>query len=364
MPRGFRPALGLRLAAVGILLVGGLAGEAAARCQSPDPAFGFGVNFTHTGLDRQALARCTAKARMTAVSPAQNVMLNYSDAGMRRRARAEFADMAAVGASSVRLLVWFSPVPRSDRVGTIHAGPAGLPPRMLENLQRYVDDAGSAGFRRIILALGPLGRGSPGCGRHTPGDCFDPASIETSWAVARQLAEGLRMPAGLERWIDLGNEICFSTNDRPSVFRNSQAYLTGMLERFGRAFRSVPFTVSCGGSTARQMDMRLRGLRLALDRTGTRPVAIDVHAYADDATLPAVLQAAERHAEELDLPLAVTEAAVSPAAFADLRERRRQGRLPRLREFIAWPKRSGSDCGLELSGSEAARTMARGFCPE
>ncbi|BBK36728.1 hypothetical protein STAQ_18060 [Allostella sp. ATCC 35155] len=364
MPKGFRPPLGRWLAAAAILLGSGLAGEAAARCRAPDPSFGFGVNFTHTGLDRQALARCTAKARMTAVSPAQNVVLNYGDAGMRRRARVEFAEMAEAGASSLRLLVWYSPVPRSDRVGTIHAGPGGLPPKLLENLQRYVDDAGEAGFRRIILALGPLGRGSPGCGRRTPGDCFDPASIETSWAVARQLAERLRVPAGLERWIDLGNEICFSTNDRPSVFHNSQAYLTGMLDRFGRTFRSVPFTVSCGGSTARQMDMRLRGLRLALDRTGTRPVAIDVHAYAEDATLPAVLKAAERHAEELDLPLAVTEAAVSSAAFANVRTLRREGALPRLSEFMAWPKRVGSDCGMELSGSETARAMAKGFCPE
>lgn len=212
-----------------------------------------GTTLTHLSAD--CPLNSASKSTELGIAAADNIILNYDKPDVRSSARRMMAELRDSGANALRTFVWFrhsedarlQKLAFADRVGVALATSGRLSEGVLANLRAYIQDARSAGFRKLYLVTGPRASAGPRCRKVSYGDCFDPSLLPLSWSVTRQLVLTARALEGpnFEVIPDIAPEMC-SASLRYSPARNENiSYISYMLTHWKNDFGPTGFIVSC-----------------------------------------------------------------------------------------------------------------------
>lgn len=353
----------LRSLLIAALCAVGFAGQLSAQqiCVPPSVAgLRVGPNFTHIALQPATEKGCQAQQGLT-LSRSNNILLNYSDARIRIAARQIMANIAAQGARAIRAMVWYriaeleQPHQRQDTIGSVEVPAGGIPTAFLSHVIQFAEDVRQSGIEHLVIAFGPEGRANPACRRYQWGDCFESKAANPSWQFIRKVARSLEAGNFPRITFDLSNELCFDDPGTIPFDHNARFYGEYILSRFVREFPRARFTISCTGTTAAQMQGRLRGIEALYTRLRVRPAVLEVHGYSLPLETRALLLAAQNTASKLGVPLVIGEMPADSPGLQEMARMRVNGALPSLTDVMVWPKSWGSACHMNLSTADAMR---------
>src|ERR1700752_478166 len=150
------------------------------------------------------------------------IVSHYHDQGVRRRVRAQLADMREAGIDTLRLLLWHMNDASGQRWGVVSSAQGSLREPYRSNLIRYLDDVRRAGFVRLTVSFGPMWTNSP---FGQPDYVYDPARFEENWALIRFVRPLAKKYGPRSVRIDLINEAPPSDYTPPEQVPGLNAYL-------------------------------------------------------------------------------------------------------------------------------------------
>ena len=181
-----------------VILVAALAVSSAARGQTCADAMrqsqlGIGFTLTHTLVNTDLARACASEGPGVTLSRSDNIILNYHHPEVRGRVQASLRQMAADGATVLRVIIWFGRrSTRADHVGIIDINDEQLQRQVTNNSIELARDIQSSGYRRLYMAFGPQGQLAPNCRRIEWGDCYDSTSSEQTWEFMRTIISQIK----------------------------------------------------------------------------------------------------------------------------------------------------------------------------
>jgi len=178
----------------------------------------------------------------------------------------------ASGFSSLRFFIWFT----SSRVHGENVYSTQRADEAVADVINYLKDAEGAGFGRIFVSFGPVGKNSPTCRGKEWGDCFDDSTVVKSQKFIESVRRGIKIAEMESVWIDLSNEGGLSPFNSPLVHENYAKYLPPILEMYLRQFPSDKSTISV---QQRNLVNRLQYVVDSYEHLGAYPSYFDIHVY-------------------------------------------------------------------------------------
>ncbi len=218
-----------------------------------------GVTFTHYKLQRAAIGACHPKGPGGDPSPLKGnaIIPQYSDPVVRATVREELAETRRAGIETIRSLLWFSNRWPNAVDGPLPSDPALLTEEVVSKVENFAHDVAAAGFKRLTVAFGPLGKNSPSCRRLTWGDCFEPERTKENWRFISVMRKAIARGAGraLNVEYDIAVEACPSPYLSPSSRGQLINYVKTVLSRYAGEFGLKDVRVSCADGPGRMAEM-------------------------------------------------------------------------------------------------------------
>ncbi|GAB0117271.1 hypothetical protein [Acidisoma sp. 7E03] len=258
-----------------------------------------GINYNYTQLDKTREANC-GPGNQNAPARGYAFLSHYQDPSVRGKVRAALAQMREAGFEAIRTLIFFGPKG--------HIGPDAFseedPNTAALNLRNFAHDVHEAGFSRLYLSFGPLGRSSVSCRKFNYGDCFDQAYKAKNIDFILGVRRGIAAQDASFLYIDLQNEGGLTQFHPVNMRRNMESYLAELIGAYTRSFPTDRITVSVQDKF---MDERLHFVAQTFHEASRDPSYWEFHLYHADETRFSTIRSTLKSLREDQLEVSVGE---------------------------------------------------------
>lgn len=333
-----------------------LAATAAAtsRARAAAPAELVGLNFSFLDVDRSRVSACRERGRGHSVY-GQGFLTRYREAAVRDRVKAILARLREERVTAIRHNLWFIDDDRAPRdVFAVRQ------PGLAEDMTGlFIDDMRAAGLRSLLLSMSPVGQSLPGCRKVQWGDCFRPATVDSTMRFVTGVAKAAARQLGQDLYMDPCNEGVPSNAVRPPL----RASMTDFLEAGVRTLAALRPAPRIAISTqANRADERLAIVGRILDATRVRLDLLDIHIYGDTRTRPdaATLTRFRDFARGRGASLLVGEIQADPGTIGYARSVLRKGDAADPIGYFPWPLGNpATGCHADMNVIDLLGTLSR-----
>jgi hypothetical protein len=322
-----------------------------------------GFNLLHSQIDVSKVTECKVLGAGATLSAQNSIVNHFNDPDVRKRTMSDLEAMAQQGAKAFRSFVFFAPHPNDNAIahlGVVNINDDTVHRQIVKNIFDLVSQAQKAGYDHMFLAFGAMGTLAPNCFHHAWGDCFDPSSINQTWAFEQPIIQAANRAAGpsFQLTFDLGNELCF--NDSNDLLdQQKRIFVQRITGLYANTFHNRNFTVSCHAPHLFGFLARLSSTYSAFRHWGTLPNVITLH-LGDwrSADLAKVVLEANSIAESSNANVAVDETAYSNSStYQLLGHLSANGQASRLKSILFWPNSISSGCHISVAPPYNMRPM-------